>query len=549
MRHHSGYVYDLEVEHDHNYIANGCLVGNSTAATYSAVFRHFRHLPADGSPPRDDGLLLGLTGTSRRTDNVGLSAVYEEIAYTITLRELVERGYLAPLRGYLVRSSTSLEHVKIVETADGERDYDARELARVLNTRPRNELVVDATRQLALSSDPPRPTIVFACDIAHTEALAQAFQRAGITAEAVHSQIDRARRLAILDAFRRGDIQVLVNCEILVEGVDLPMTSAIVMARPTRSTILYSQAVGRGMRLSPETGKTDCLVIDLVDASPEHAEGLVTLPSLFGLPPRMDLKGQAAHDVLRQLETAASALETGIDDATLQQIASPDDIPRIFQEFDFWKIAGLPPEISAATQLAWQRLPSGAYTLLIPRPRPRVTDRAGTLVLSSPSGETATSQLIIEENALGHAEVRYRAGYDAPVKLRELPTLQAAFRYADAIVQQRYADRLALLAKDAPWRRRPASERQLQLLAQLGTRVAPGISAGQASLLISLARALRIERASKLNEPATPGQLRYLRLLGVKASGPLTKREAGRLISEAKKRRASRRQPAPTRPS
>ncbi len=516
----------------------------SAAPSYLATVRHFQHLAVAPRPARRDGLLLGLTGTSRRTDHIGLGAVFEEIPYTITLRALIEQQWLAPVRGYLLRAGAHLDRVRVRVTADGERDYEPHALVRAVNTPARNRLVVQATRELCLQPGRERPTLVFACDIAHTEALADAFREAGIRAAALHSQLDRGTRASMLDRFRHGQLQVLVNCELLLEGVDLPLVSAIVMARPTQSSLLFTQALGRGVRLSPETGKTDCLVIDLVDNAPKHAPAMVTLPTLFGLPPLLDLNGHPAHDVLHRLETAAAALETGLDDATVQQIRSPDDIPRIFREWDFWRIAAIPPAVSAYTRFAWQRLPSGAYTLYVPRRRPPVVND-GNLVLTAPGGASdGGGQLVIDENALGHAEVHYRSGPGPAVKLGEVPDLATAFHVADTVVADRYADRLAVLAKDAPWRHRPVSPRQLEWLGRLRVKVSRALTAGQASLLIDHARALRLERRAayqaRMSQPATAGQLRYLRVLKVATKPGLSKRDAGRLIRNARQQRKKR---------
>jgi len=510
----------------------------STAESYLKAFRYFRHLadPEANATTRLDGLLLGLTGTSRRTDQVGLGIVFDEIPFTVTLRALIEQQYLAPLCGYLLRGGADLERIQTHQAADGERDYEPRALARAINTPARNRLIVEGTHELALKDG--RPTIVFACDIAHTEALAQAFQAAGVRAAALHSGMSREARVELLDQFRYGTLQVAVNCEILVEGVDLPMASAIVMARPTRSNILFQQAIGRGIRLSPQTGKTDCLVIDFVDNASEHAGTMMTLPTLFGLPPQMDLKGEVAHEIVAQLEVAARALETGLDDATLQQIRSPEDIPRIFREFDFWKIAAIPPEVSAYTNLTWQRLATGAYNLFIPRALPVPVPIDQVVLAPQDPVHDEGGQLVIEENALGHAEIRYRVGTSPATKIRETPDLASAFRFADTIITTQYSDRLRLLSKDAPWRHRPASRPQLELLVKLGMKVSRTLTSGQASLLINNAKALRLERsvahAAKLGEPATTGQLRYLRFLHITVTPGLTKRDTGRLIRDAK---------------
>jgi superfamily II DNA or RNA helicase len=121
--------------------------------------------------------------------------------------------------------------------------------------------VVEAHRHLAAD----RPTLVFAVDLAHVEKLTRAFADAGVPVASVTGQMKPEQRRLVLEDFRAGRLTALVSCEVLTEGYDERSVSCIVMARPTQSRALYQQCVGRGLRIDPEGGKTDCLVIDLVD--------------------------------------------------------------------------------------------------------------------------------------------------------------------------------------------------------------------------------------------------------------------------------------------
>jgi ATP-dependent helicase IRC3 len=280
------------------------------AQSYLAVLHHFRFLCQNGQPPRQDGLLLGTTATSRRTDEVGLGHVFDEVVFHRTLRDMIEADRLVPLRGFLWRGEVDLDRVPTI-AAQGERDYDERALARAVNTPERNRVVVDATRHIALAEG--RPTLVFTADVEHSDAVAACFRAAGINAASVHGELPMRERAAILEAFRSGEVDVLVNCNLLLEGVDIPKIAAVVMARPTQSALLFAQAIGRGCRKA--AGKTDCIV---VDNAKQHAASLVTLPTLFGLPPHFNLAGHAAHEAARQVEEAANLLDGGFDEQTVR---------------------------------------------------------------------------------------------------------------------------------------------------------------------------------------------------------------------------------------
>lgn len=515
----------------------------SAASTYVTVLKHFRHLPNDGIQARTDGLLLGTTGTAKRTDQVGLGIVYEEVCYTKTLRDMIEDGYLAPLRGYLLRGGADLENVR-TRVEDGERDFDPHALARAVNTPERNRLVVDGTRHTALAEG--RPTLVFAADVAHGEALAELFRKAGVQAANIHGDMAPGVRREILQQFRSGQLQVLVNCLLLLEGIDIPQISAVVMARPTQSSLLYSQALGRSTRLYP--GKTDAIVLDFVDNTHKHATSLVSLPTLFGLPPRFDLKGAVAHAVIRQFEDVAVTLDSGLDAEVVEKIRSPQDIPKMFYEVDLLKIAGVPPRVSRLTELAWQRMPDGTFAITIPRPRPADGIENGDLVLAAQDADSGGS-LEIVENALGHYEVRRRAGLGSASKLAEYSDLDTALAAADGTIRERYRDRLVLLSKRARWREQPATDKQLRFLEVLGQPIPRDrsgtivLTKGQAQLLIDRALALKQTQrlgaslaadASAPMDSATAKQLHYLRVLQVPIPVRLSKKDAQRLINKAR---------------
>src|SRR5690606_13933716 len=121
-----------------------------------------------------------------------------------------------------------------------------------------------------------RRPIVFAASVQAAHDIADALSAQGMPAQAVTGAMSYADRQPVYDRFRSGDIQALVTVMVLTEGADFPMCDAVVIARPTRSQNLYSQMVGRALRLFD--GKEDALVLDLVGAS--RVLGLVTLSQL-----------------------------------------------------------------------------------------------------------------------------------------------------------------------------------------------------------------------------------------------------------------------------
>ncbi len=115
-----------------------------------------------------------------------------------------------------------------------------------------------------------------------------------VSAGLVHGAMASTERAQALADFRAGKVQVMCNVAVLTEGFDDPGVSCIAMARPTRSEGLYAQCVGRGTRLHPD--KSDCLILDFADVS---QLSLCGLPSLFGVPRQLDLRGEDVSEARR----------------------------------------------------------------------------------------------------------------------------------------------------------------------------------------------------------------------------------------------------------
>jgi ATP-dependent helicase IRC3 len=231
------------------------------------------------------GTLLGFTATTARGDGKGLDTVFEKIVYSRALPELIADGYLATLRGFRVSTAADLSRL----SASG-LDFREDELAQAVDIEERNALVARAIQELARD----RRTIAFCVTVNHAKNLSSSLNLIGVPAGIVHGGMSSDVRAQALTDFRAGRTQVLTNVAVLTEGFDDPGVSCIAMARPTRSEGLYAQCVGRGTRLHP--GKPDCLILDFVDVS---LLSLCSLPSLFGMPRDLDLRGEDASSAQR----------------------------------------------------------------------------------------------------------------------------------------------------------------------------------------------------------------------------------------------------------
>lgn len=204
-------------------------------------------------------LTLGVTATPERNDGRALGKTFERIVYHLPLLEAIRRGYLCPPRGLAVKLDCDFR--KLRSTHGEIRDDDAERMM-LMALAP--EKIAAAIREHARD----RKCLVFTPTVAVSIEIAAACNMIGILASNVDASTPLDHRREMLKRFRAGEIQVLSNCAVLTEGYDEPSVDCIVMARPTKSRIFYTQAIGRGLRLFP--GKADCLVLDVVGVTHRH---------------------------------------------------------------------------------------------------------------------------------------------------------------------------------------------------------------------------------------------------------------------------------------
>ncbi len=213
---------------------------------------------------------LGVTATPLRTrKDEHLSAVFEDVVYSISVFRLIQEGYLSPLTGYSVQTSLSLKGVKMTKG-----DYNVNDLADRVRNSNFNDHVVRVWKDKARD----RRSICFGINIPHVESLTESFIGEGVRAVGIHGKLPVHRQREILKDFAAGCYDVLVNCMLLTEGFDERSLDCVLMARPTASRTLYVQMIGRGLRTYP--GKKDCLLIDFVANSRDNT--LVTMQDLLG---------------------------------------------------------------------------------------------------------------------------------------------------------------------------------------------------------------------------------------------------------------------------
>ena len=372
-------------------------------------------------------LVLGVTATPGRGDGVGLDEIFEEIVYWMNILDGIRGGYLADLRAVSVTLDTDFSGVRSRggDLADGE-------LGDALLAADAPEHVAAAYREHADG----RRALVFTPTVAVAASMAGALRGAGVPAAHVSGETPRDERASILARFRSGELRAVANAMLLTEGYDEPAADCIIVARPTKSASLYTQMIGRGTRLHP--GKRDCLIVDVIGQAGRH--DLVSTASLFGLSRR----ALAAQTVTEAVEARQAA-----QDAALRR-ERPDA-----------RLVARPVDLFKQRALHW------------------VEADPTTFVLSVPGG-----RIVLRQHVGGwRATLTDRDG--AREIGRDLP-----LPYAQGVAEDRARALGAewLVDPDAPWRRRPASEKQLALLLRRRLRVSSDLTAGEASDLIASGR-------------------------------------------------------------
>jgi superfamily II DNA or RNA helicase len=182
----------------------------------------------------------------------GLGRDFDDLVIVTTTAELIASGYLSRFRVY----APSHPDLSGVRTVGG--DYETGQLADAMN---KPNLVADVV-ETWLRRGEGRPTLCFAVDRAHANSLQKRFEAAGVPAGYVDAYTEDADRRQIARDFASGAIKVVCNVGVLTTGVDWDVR-CIILARPTKSEMLFVQIVGRGLRIAP--GKDDCLILDHSD--------------------------------------------------------------------------------------------------------------------------------------------------------------------------------------------------------------------------------------------------------------------------------------------
>ena len=211
---------------------------------------------------------LGLTATPCRLNGKGFTDLFDILVQSWSVPEFISKGRLATYDFVSIKSDGVTQRlIDSLQKRGADGDYQNKEMDMLLNKKPSIERLYQSLEEFGKD----RKGIVYAINISHAQKITKLYQENGVKAIAIDSKTPATERQQDIEAFKKGDIQVLVNVDIFSEGFDCPDVEFVQLARPTLSLAKYLQMVGRGLRVAK--GKKNCVIIDNVG-----------LYRVFGLP-------------------------------------------------------------------------------------------------------------------------------------------------------------------------------------------------------------------------------------------------------------------------
>lgn len=208
--------------------------------------------------------VIGFTATPYRLDSgmlhEGRGALFTDIAYEASVRQLIDDGYLCPL---VSKAAETRLDVTGVATRGGE--FIPGQLQAAVDLPEITEAAIDEVVRLGTDR---RSWLAFCAGVEHATHVAEAIRARGFSAATIFGDTPKQERDRIVAAFKRGEIRALASMGVLTTGFNAPGVDLIAMLRPTKSAGLYVQMAGRGTRLAP--GKADCLVLDFAGNVARH---------------------------------------------------------------------------------------------------------------------------------------------------------------------------------------------------------------------------------------------------------------------------------------
>ena len=408
-------------------------------------------------------VVLWVTATPTRSDNVWLDKIVDTIAYKYDMRDAINDWYLTPLRAYTVFTDTDIDSVKTTMW-----DFAIWELSDTVNNVERNLQIVETYK----SKCDWELIVIFAVDVNHAKTLSWVFNSNWIKAWYITWALKKEERQRVLQSFYNWEIKVLVNISVLTEGWDFTAITWVFLARPTKSSWLYIQMIWRWVRLHP--WKEYCKIFDFVDNARKNR--IVTASSLIWLSQPIKADNTDIFEAKDKLEELLSHKPyTNLRELDL------DKIDEKIAEIDIFAISELDEFVKANSKYAWTVFLEWFKISLGEDDnwdRLSVEIRENTLWKYNINFIKAVKQEPTFQNWFKKFYNKVIANFDVNKK-------EEALQLADKVISDNHSERVWLVDTSAVWREKKASDKQVEILKKNGYPNADRLTSGQASQLIT----------------------------------------------------------------
>ncbi|KAF9956982.1 hypothetical protein BGZ72_002305 [Mortierella alpina] len=449
---------------------------HAAAESYGRILKHF-----GAHVPETHIFVYGCSATVRRHDGLKLGGVFDYISFHKDFITMIEDKWLCNLRVSAIQTEFDLRDVK---TQRG--DFVQKDLSIKCNTPVRNDIVV---RSYMTYCKDRKSTVVFAVDIAHAEELTNVFRRHGFDARVLSSKTNDVERAQLLADFRARKFPVIVNCGILTEGTDIPAIDSIVMARPTKSNVLFQQMLGRGMRL---------YAADKVIASQEDIDAI---------------RNKEIATLEKELEAAAGESEEA---EVVEAIDAKVAKIKVYEYENPYQLigdcSGAPRRVWHASNNAWVSVGPNEYVLVVKPDTFKIEKSPEDGLFRCQKRVTMNNKKSLAQGSGDPDKSSKRRFMSKSTMLPiEADTLEDCLRGVDTWISKHIGHNPQLMGRQAKWRKTPATESQLKFLKHLGYEHEPlddiGGGAGIGDEAISLTEEMLIrQRQRQAKRQLTKGQ-------------------------------------------
>lgn len=265
---------------------------------------------------------IGFSATPRFSDDKQLSDLLNTEIHGMSIKEAVNEGMLSPFSIIIANTETDISNVEVTNTGD----YSEKDLAKAINVQSRNQAAVDLYTQEFKGET----AVTYCCGVDHAKNLSDMFNASGVPAGVIYGKQPKKEQEKLVEQYESGEILVLCNADILIEGFDEPRASVCLNLRPTVSPVVAEQRGGRVLRLDPNNPNKFAKIVDFIDQNNNKKNTQVTFAQIAEA---AYLNGVTASPGTTQ-KASMPLNPVSIKINGLDVIVDPEEVMRIVREIE-----------------------------------------------------------------------------------------------------------------------------------------------------------------------------------------------------------------------